>query len=170
MKDKSSPSSDEVGYSSIEEGQLKKVTRISSITTVIVAGLALFSDGYNAQIIGYMKPLFGVLYKKGFTDSISTRLSNSCMSFSISLAGYVLWQLIVHSTRLDRRDLWDAIFWLYHRQDWSPNRNRVRHAVSHTWYRSGNSSPRIRMCWFVVLDINIQANLGQSELGLFWMM
>ena len=81
VKDKSSPSSDEVGYSSIAEGQLKKVTRISSITTVIVAGLALFSDGYNAQIIGYMKPLFAILYKKGFTDSISTRLSNSCMSF-----------------------------------------------------------------------------------------
>lgn len=82
VKDKSSPSSDEVGYASIDEGQLKKVTRISSITTVIVAGLALFSDGYNAQIIGYMKLLFAVIYKKGYSDSISTRLSNSCKSIS----------------------------------------------------------------------------------------
>ena len=81
VKDKSSPSSDEVGYSSIDEGQLKRVTRISSITTVIVAGLALFSDGYNAQIIGYMKPLFALIYTKGYSDSISTRLSNSCKSF-----------------------------------------------------------------------------------------
>lgn len=56
---------------------MKKVTRISSIVTVLVSGLALFSDGYNAQIIGYMEPLFADLYKDGFSDSIGTRLSNS---------------------------------------------------------------------------------------------
>lgn len=62
---------------SIQEAQIQKVTRISSVLTVIVAGLALFSDGYNAQIIGYMKPLFKVLYKDGMSSTISTRLSNS---------------------------------------------------------------------------------------------
>lgn len=30
-----------------------KVTRISSILTVLVSGVALFSDGYNAQISKY---------------------------------------------------------------------------------------------------------------------
>jgi hypothetical protein len=65
------------GYDSIQEGTLKKVTKISSIITVLVSGLALFSDGYNAQIIGYMKPLFDELYTRGYSDSISTRLSNS---------------------------------------------------------------------------------------------
>jgi hypothetical protein len=40
---------------------LSKTTRISSISSVLVAGIALFSDGYNAQIIGYMEPLFSDL-------------------------------------------------------------------------------------------------------------
>lgn len=78
VKYTSGTSSDEVGYSSIEEGTLKKVTKVSSIITVVVSGLALFSDGYNAQIIGYMEPLFTDLYKQGMSDTIKTRLSNSC--------------------------------------------------------------------------------------------
>jgi MFS family permease len=49
----------------------------SGILNVIVAGLALFSDGYNAQIIGYMEPLFSVLYKDGMSHTIKARLSNS---------------------------------------------------------------------------------------------
>jgi MFS family permease len=56
---------------------LQKTSRISSILTVLVAGLALFSDGYNAQIIGYMKPVFKELYKDGMSSAMSTRLSNS---------------------------------------------------------------------------------------------
>jgi hypothetical protein len=35
-----------------------RITRISGTLSVLVAGIALFSDGYNAQIIGYMEPLF----------------------------------------------------------------------------------------------------------------
>lgn len=77
VQDKIGAESDEVGYASINEGTVKKVTRISSVITVLVSGLALFSDGYNAQIIGYMEPLFSDLYKQGFSDSIATRLSNS---------------------------------------------------------------------------------------------
>jgi hypothetical protein len=38
-----------------------RITKVSSILTVLVAGIALFSDGYNAQIIGYMEPLFSDL-------------------------------------------------------------------------------------------------------------
>ena len=78
VKDTGGASSDEVGYPSIEEGTLKKVTKISAIITVAVSGAALFSDGYNAQIIGYMEPLFTDEYGKGFPDSMKTRLSNSC--------------------------------------------------------------------------------------------
>ncbi|KAH8898629.1 MFS general substrate transporter [Thozetella sp. PMI_491] len=44
---------------------------------VLVSGLALFSDGYNAQIIGYMNPLFSELYPDGFSKTIKTRLSNA---------------------------------------------------------------------------------------------
>ena len=54
-----------------------RITRISSILSTVVAGLALFSDGYNAQIIGYMEPFFSILYKDGISSEIKTRLSNS---------------------------------------------------------------------------------------------
>ena len=59
------------------EVTLKKITKVSSVVTVLVSGLALFSDGFTAQIIGYMEPLFTDLYKDGMSDSIKTRLSNS---------------------------------------------------------------------------------------------
>jgi hypothetical protein len=69
--DKTSPSSEEGipdGFDDVQEGQLKKISKISSTVTVLVSGLALFSDGYNAQIIGYMEPLFKVLYKEGMSS------------------------------------------------------------------------------------------------------
>lgn len=75
VQDKSAPPSDEVGY--IQEETFQKVKKTSSIITVVVAGLALFSDGYNAQVIGYMEPFFAELYKQGWSDTIGTRLSNS---------------------------------------------------------------------------------------------
>jgi hypothetical protein len=40
---------------------VSRITHVSSILSVLVAGIALFSDGYNAQIIGYMEPLFSEL-------------------------------------------------------------------------------------------------------------
>lgn len=96
IQDKTSPSSDEGvpdGYDSIQEGTLQKVTRISAILTVIVSGLALFSDGYNAQIIGYMEPLFTDLYETGMSDTIKTRLSNSYLIgeiFGMLFFGYII--------------------------------------------------------------------------------
>ena len=56
---------------------IKHISKVSSILTVIVGGLALFSDGYNAQVIGYMNPIFEVLYPNTFTAGIKTRLSNA---------------------------------------------------------------------------------------------
>lgn len=38
-----------------------RIIHVSSVLSVLVAGIALFSDGYNAQIIGYMEPLFSEL-------------------------------------------------------------------------------------------------------------
>lgn len=37
------------------------IIRVSSILAVLVSGVALFSDGYNAQVIGYMEPLLSEL-------------------------------------------------------------------------------------------------------------
>ncbi|KAK3677901.1 hypothetical protein LTR78_001996 [Recurvomyces mirabilis] len=56
-------------------------------------GLALFSDGYNAQIIGYMNPLFSVLYAQGMSKTIKTRLSNSYLIgeiFGMLTFGFVI--------------------------------------------------------------------------------
>ncbi|KAK1008768.1 hypothetical protein LTS01_002041 [Friedmanniomyces endolithicus] len=78
--DKTSPSFKEeipIGFDASQEGALKKITKISSTLTVLVSGLALVFDGYNAQIIGYMEPLFSKLYKEGMSSTIKTRLSNS---------------------------------------------------------------------------------------------
>ncbi|OOQ88920.1 inorganic phosphate transporter [Penicillium brasilianum] len=58
----------------LEETRPKKR---SGVLNVAIAGLALFSDGYNAQIIGYMEPLFAVLYKDGMSSTMKARLSNS---------------------------------------------------------------------------------------------
>ncbi|OJJ76013.1 hypothetical protein ASPBRDRAFT_51692 [Aspergillus brasiliensis CBS 101740] len=71
----------------IEEAE---VGASSGVLNVVVSGLGLFSDGYNAQItclkditnlsiceVGYMEPLFSVLYKNIMSSSIKTRLSNS---------------------------------------------------------------------------------------------
>lgn len=63
--------------SGLETGQVVKISKISSTLSILVAGIALLSDGYNAQIIGYMEPFFSVLYAKGISKTIKTRLSNS---------------------------------------------------------------------------------------------
>ena len=42
----------EVGDRRLSQVDIARITKVSSVITVLVAGLALFSDGYNAQIIG----------------------------------------------------------------------------------------------------------------------
>jgi hypothetical protein len=46
---------------SLPAAAVERITRTSNTLSVFVAGVALFSDGYNAQIIGYMEPLLSVL-------------------------------------------------------------------------------------------------------------
>ncbi|KAL0939821.1 uncharacterized protein CTRU02_206431 [Colletotrichum truncatum] len=46
---------------------------------VLVQGVALFSDGYNIQIIGYMNTVLAKLYPKEMTSQVKTRLSNSIL-------------------------------------------------------------------------------------------
>ena len=59
----------------------------------MVSGLALFSDGYNAQIVGYMSPLFEDLYQTGYSDGIATRMKNSFLIgeiFGMLFFGFVI--------------------------------------------------------------------------------
>lgn len=44
---------------------------------VTVGGLALFSDGYNAQVVGYMNPVLTTLYPESYTAEMKTRMSNA---------------------------------------------------------------------------------------------
>ncbi|THX18852.1 major facilitator superfamily transporter [Aureobasidium pullulans] len=48
-------------------------------TDVIIQGVALFSDGYNVQVIGYMNLILAKLYPHDLTASVKTRLSNSIL-------------------------------------------------------------------------------------------
>ncbi|KAJ5948084.1 hypothetical protein N7466_001099 [Penicillium verhagenii] len=57
------------------ESEPKK--KSSSVLNAVISGSALFSDGYNAQIIGYMESLFSDLYKDAMSKTIKSRLSNS---------------------------------------------------------------------------------------------
>jgi fucose permease len=78
---------------SISEGVQNRITRISSIFMVLISGLALFSDGFNAQIIGYMNPLFKELYPDVFSSTIKTRLSNAYLIgeiFGMLFFGYTI--------------------------------------------------------------------------------
>lgn len=76
----------------VSNAALAKITKTSNVLTVLVAGLALFSDGYNAQIIGYMKPLFSDLYTD-MSSTISTRLSNAYLIgeiFGMLFFGFII--------------------------------------------------------------------------------
>jgi MFS family permease len=83
----------EYSDSGIAPGTVSKITKASSITMVLIAGLALFSDGYNAQIIGYMNPIFATLYPDVFSATIKTRLSNAYLIgeiFGMLFFGYTI--------------------------------------------------------------------------------
>lgn len=75
--DSEADSSEQANDNALDAAAVQRTSRISSTLTVLVAGLALFSDGYNAQIIGYMKPVLKDLYQDGMSSTMSTRLSNS---------------------------------------------------------------------------------------------
>lgn len=83
-----------IAFGNLPTQTIQKITRVSSIITVLVAGLALFSDGYNAQIIGYMEPLFKELYTdNSYSSTIKTRLSNSYLIgeiFGMLFFGFII--------------------------------------------------------------------------------
>ena len=76
-----------------DNNNIDRITKVSSITTVLVSGVALFSDGYNAQIIGYMNLVLAELYPITFTSVIKTRLSNAYLIgeiFGMLFFGYAI--------------------------------------------------------------------------------
>lgn len=70
------------GSNSSQDGtaaEKQKPARIVGKLDVLIQGVALFSDGYNIQIIGYMNTVLAKLYPKQLTASVKTRLSNSIL-------------------------------------------------------------------------------------------
>lgn len=73
--------------------KIAKISHTSQVMSILVSGIALFSDGYNAQIIGYMEPFFSDLYGKAMSKTIKTRLSNSYLIgeiFGMLFFGWVI--------------------------------------------------------------------------------
>ncbi|KAJ7256527.1 major facilitator superfamily domain-containing protein [Mycena haematopus] len=52
-------------------------TKVSAVFSVVFAGIALASDGYNVGIIGNMNLLFAHLFPSAFTPAMKTRITNS---------------------------------------------------------------------------------------------
>lgn len=71
-----------------------------SVLMVTVGGLALFSDGYNAQVVGYMNPVLTALYPEDYTPGMKTRMSNSFLISEIFGMLFFGWAI----DRLGRRN------------------------------------------------------------------
>jgi MFS family permease len=73
-----------------------------------IGGLALFSDGYNAQVVGYMNPVLTELYPDDYTSSMKTRISNAFLIGEVFGMLFFGWAI----DRLGRRQgiLWATVF------------------------------------------------------------
>ncbi|KAK8109242.1 glycerophosphoinositol permease 1 [Apiospora sp. TS-2023a] len=74
-----SSSSDDVVAPAGVEAPATAAQRPAGKIDVLIQGVALFSDGYNIQIIGYMNTVLAKLYPKQMTAEVKTRLSNSIL-------------------------------------------------------------------------------------------
>ncbi|WRT66789.1 uncharacterized protein IL334_003752 [Kwoniella shivajii] len=61
----------------LESGSTKRTW--SQTLSVLISGVALFSDGYNIQITGYTNTVMAKLYPKALTTTMKARLSNSIL-------------------------------------------------------------------------------------------
>ena len=73
-----------------------------------IGGLALFSDGYNAQVVGYMNPVLTSLYPDSYTSSMKTRMSNAFLIGEVFGMLFFGWAI----NRLGRRQgiIWATVF------------------------------------------------------------
>jgi hypothetical protein len=80
----------------------------SSFLRASVGGLALFSDGYNAQVVGYMNPVLTELYPDDYTSSMKTRMSNAFLIGEVFGMLFFGWAI----DRLGRRNgiVWATVF------------------------------------------------------------
>lgn len=79
-------------------------SKMSSMAMVLVAGAALFSDGYNAQVVGQMNPVLSALYPADYTKRVKTGMSNAFLIGEVFGMLFFGWAI----DRLGRRT---GIFW-----------------------------------------------------------
>ncbi|KAK1563979.1 major facilitator superfamily domain-containing protein [Colletotrichum navitas] len=72
------PASD-IADDAVKNDEPGSPVRTAGKLDVLIQGVALFSDGYNIQIIGYMNTVLTKLYPKQMTSDVKTRLSNSIL-------------------------------------------------------------------------------------------
>ncbi|KAF5122303.1 Glycerophosphoinositol permease 1 [Metarhizium anisopliae] len=87
-----------------EQVAARPVSKASSVLMVLVGGLALFSDGYNAQIVGYMNTVLAKLYPDEYTKDVKTRVSNAFLIGEVFGMLFFGWAI----DKLGRRN---GIFW-----------------------------------------------------------
>ncbi|KAK9234740.1 major facilitator superfamily domain-containing protein, partial [Lipomyces kononenkoae] len=66
--------------------------RLASTLSIVCAGAALISDGYQNSLMTMINVLFGIEYKKQYTSTVSTRVSNAL------LVGEILGQVVIGLT------------------------------------------------------------------------
>ncbi|KAJ4865179.1 sugar transporter domain-containing protein [Trichoderma breve] len=76
----------------VESGAAKKRQSLSDIFTIIAAGAALISDGYQNNLMTMSNVLFKKEYPAQYTSTVSTRVSNSL------LVGAILGQVTIGLT------------------------------------------------------------------------
>ncbi|KAK9358136.1 major facilitator superfamily domain-containing protein [Lipomyces starkeyi] len=69
-----------------------KVQRLAAILSIVCAGAALISDGYQNSLMTMTNVLFGIEYKKQYTSTVSTRVSNAL------LVGEIIGQVVIGLT------------------------------------------------------------------------
>ncbi len=99
-----SPTPSEIRVDHSRDAAIVNTTRTSSILMMTMSGLALLSDGYNIQVVGYMYPILAQLYPEAFTSDFKTRLSNALLVGGIVGILFFGWAI----DRLGRRM---GIFW-----------------------------------------------------------
>lgn len=101
---------DTKNVSAVEVRETKKssVSRFSSILMVLVGGFALFSDGYNAQVVGHMNPVLSAIYPGQYTDTVKTQMSNAFLIGEVFGMIFFGWAI----DKLGRRSgiLWATFF------------------------------------------------------------
>lgn len=87
-----------------QEPVVRTPSKTSSVLMVLVGGVALFSDGYNAQIVGHMNPILSKIYPKEYTSSVKTSMSNAFLIGEVFGMLFFGWAI----DRLGRKS---GIFW-----------------------------------------------------------